>query len=291
MTTGELLKEYRISQAKSQKEFINNGLIVSQSYYSKVEKNINKITVDNLVELLHYNNIPVWEFFSRLNSVDETQHDQVQEFEDIMYEAYFDNDLEKMNELRRVIEESDISEKVKEDELLQLVAFIQQMKDPNAELSDTLKEKIKQKIFDIPNYNKLKVTLFNNYIYLYDFETQKMMAQQIVKQHINSKDIKMQDAVLSIIENVMAFSIKYGQEKEVGYFIESGEKIKTSPELVFTKTIYYFFKNLIDYRITGSQDSYQECNKIRNFLASIGMTGYSEYLEELLSQIKSLEKE
>ena len=37
MTIGELLKEYRISQRKNQKEFINNGKIVSQSYYSKVE--------------------------------------------------------------------------------------------------------------------------------------------------------------------------------------------------------------------------------------------------------------
>ena len=45
MTIGELLKEYRISQGKNQKKFINDGMIVSQSYYSKVEKNANKITV------------------------------------------------------------------------------------------------------------------------------------------------------------------------------------------------------------------------------------------------------
>ncbi|WP_236695141.1 XRE family transcriptional regulator [Lactobacillus pasteurii] len=38
MTIGELLKEYRITQGKKQKEFTNDGIIVSQSYYSKVEK-------------------------------------------------------------------------------------------------------------------------------------------------------------------------------------------------------------------------------------------------------------
>lgn len=36
MTIGELLKEYRLSQNKKQKEFI--GQIISPSYYSKVEK-------------------------------------------------------------------------------------------------------------------------------------------------------------------------------------------------------------------------------------------------------------
>lgn len=40
MTIGELLKEYRISQGKKQKEFIDNGIIISQSFYSKVENRL-----------------------------------------------------------------------------------------------------------------------------------------------------------------------------------------------------------------------------------------------------------
>ncbi|MCF1784018.1 XRE family transcriptional regulator [Lactobacillus mulieris] len=36
MQIGSLLKEYRLSQGKRQKEFV--GEVVSQSYYSKVEK-------------------------------------------------------------------------------------------------------------------------------------------------------------------------------------------------------------------------------------------------------------
>ena len=47
MTIGELLKDYRIKQGKTQREFIAG--IVSQSYYSKVEKEIHRITADDLL--------------------------------------------------------------------------------------------------------------------------------------------------------------------------------------------------------------------------------------------------
>ena len=63
MTIGELLKDYRIKQGKTQREFIAG--IVSQSYYSKVEKEIHRITADDLLEILNHNGIPVKEFFEK----------------------------------------------------------------------------------------------------------------------------------------------------------------------------------------------------------------------------------
>ena len=57
MEIGDLLKEYRLKQGKSQRKFI--GRIVTQSYYSKVEKNNTQLTANNLIDLLHYNEISV----------------------------------------------------------------------------------------------------------------------------------------------------------------------------------------------------------------------------------------
>lgn len=64
MKIGELLKEYRLKQGKSQRAFI--GTIVTQSYYSKVEKNNTQLTIKNLVDLLHYNEISVQKFLVNL---------------------------------------------------------------------------------------------------------------------------------------------------------------------------------------------------------------------------------
>ncbi|QNQ81170.1 helix-turn-helix transcriptional regulator [Lactobacillus sp. PV034] len=113
MTIGELLKEYRIAQAKKQKEFTNKGTIISQSYYSKVEKNAHRITADSLIDLLHYNNIPLWEFFSRLNQNDEIKHQEIQDFNNTLIEAYYENNKQKVIRLRPLVKESNLSEKDK----------------------------------------------------------------------------------------------------------------------------------------------------------------------------------
>ena len=47
MKISELLRHYRLQQAKTQKEWAGN--VVSPSYHSKVDR----ITVEDLVELLH----------------------------------------------------------------------------------------------------------------------------------------------------------------------------------------------------------------------------------------------
>ena len=148
MTIGELLKEYRIGQGKTQKEFITDGMIVSQSYYSKVEKNANKITVDNLVDLLHYNNIPIWEFFSRLNSNDDLRHQQIKDFNNMMIEAYYENNIDKVRGLKPLVKESNLSNKDKEEELLLVEAWLEAMKDPSEEPDLQLRTKIKEKIAD-----------------------------------------------------------------------------------------------------------------------------------------------
>lgn len=50
MKISELLRHYRLQQAKTQKEWAGN--VVSPSYYSRAEKDIYRITAEDLVELL-----------------------------------------------------------------------------------------------------------------------------------------------------------------------------------------------------------------------------------------------
>lgn len=53
MTIGELLKDYRISQKKTQKQWAKD--VISPSFYTKVEKNLSRISAEDLIELLHSN--------------------------------------------------------------------------------------------------------------------------------------------------------------------------------------------------------------------------------------------
>lgn len=284
MTIGELLKEYRISQGKKQKEFIDSGTIISQSFYSKVEKNAHKIAADSLVDILHYNNIPVWEFFSRLNQSDEIKHQQIESFNKIMSDAFYDNDKKKVENLKPLIKESNLSEKDKQEELLLVKAWLELMKKNTTKPDIELRKKIKDKIFDIPNFNYNKISLFCNFMKFYDFNSNKIISKKIIEQNISSNNIKIQTAILAIIVNILAFSLKDGKENDTGYFIESGNKIKTRPELVFYKSAFYFFENLVDYSLTKNNASYNKCQNTKDFLANIGMSKYSKVLEQLLAK-------
>lgn len=236
MTIGELLKEYRITQGKNQKEFTDSGMIVSQSYYSKVEKNIHRITADSLIELLHYNNIPLDEFFGRINQNNKIQHQQVKDFNNMLVDAYYDSDVNKIKQIKELVIQSNLPDKDKKEELLWVDAWLEVLKGPKDTPNTELREKVKDKIFNLPNFNKSNVALFCNFMQFYDLDSNKIIGRRIVEQYINSKDIKMQIALIAIIVNIIVFSLKEKRENEVSFFIESAEKIKTRPELVWSET-------------------------------------------------------
>ncbi|CCI84906.1 hypothetical protein FC52_GL000978 [Lactobacillus pasteurii DSM 23907 = CRBIP 24.76] len=286
MTIGELLKEYRITQGKKQKEFTNDGVIVSQSYYSKVEKNAHRITADSLIDLLHYNNIPVWDFFSRLNIIDDMNKQEIDELNKTMAGAFYSNDTDRLYSLITVVDESNLSDKDKQEEILLIQACLELMKKPDEKPDIELRNKIRDKIFNIPNFNYQKISLFCNFMKFYDLESNKMISRKIIDQHINTKDSKMQAALLAIIVNILAFSVRDGKLQETEYFINSGDQIKTQPELVFYKSAFYFFKNLINYQLTHDQESYENSKKTQAFLLSIGMEEYSKVLGSLLEKYK-----
>lgn len=64
MTIGELLKEKRIENNKTQKEW--SGTIISPSYYAKVEKNQHRIAAEDLFAILKHNDIGIADFFKDL---------------------------------------------------------------------------------------------------------------------------------------------------------------------------------------------------------------------------------
>lgn len=87
MTIGQLLKQYRIENLKTQKEWAGN--VISQSYYSKVEKDQNRITADDLIALLHFNNVKLWDFLSKLSQEDKIQYNEGLNIGQEINEAYY----------------------------------------------------------------------------------------------------------------------------------------------------------------------------------------------------------
>lgn len=290
MTIGELLKEYRISQGKRQKEFTNNGEIISQSFYSKVEKAANKITVDNLIEILHYNNISLWEFFSRLNQNDDMRHQQMEELHNMMISAYYDrNDRELLN-IKSLIAESNMSDKDKREQELIVDGWIESIKTNPKSYDKNLREELKDKIFDSPNMDKNTITLYCNFMTFYDLENNKFIATKILDQHKNTHNVDIQIALLAIIGNILAISIEKDNVDNLEFFIQTAEHIPTRPETFFYKNGLFLFKNLIKYKKEKESIYLDNCWQAIETYINLNMKIYGNKLKKfVIRQINKYE--
>ena len=146
MTIGELLKDYRIKQGKNQREFIAG--IVSQSYYSKVEKEIHRITADDLLKILNHNGIPVKEFFEKLEiDPNQWQIDKINKLmEEITKASYSEQAIDQIRKIREKVKKLDLNPELKEEALLIIDGFIELEKDDPETFDEKLRTKLKEKV-------------------------------------------------------------------------------------------------------------------------------------------------
>lgn len=279
MMIGSLLKEYRLKQNKSQRKFI--GSIVTQSYYSKVEKNISQITADNLIGLLQYNNISVQEFFNSFSQKSDNSYRQTKELENMMIEAYYTNNIEQMHNIKKIIQESTLSEYDKNYQTLTTNGLLALM---NPKLnSEKLTSTIKNKIFDIPSYTQDKLMLYCDFMRFYSLSDNEIITRNILKQYQSTNDSNIQELILAIVCNILIFSIENDKFENVSYFLNKIQNIKTTPQLLFYKIDIEFFKNII--KIKNSNDA-KKINKCKNIIKTLQDAGMKEYSNELKKFIK-----
>ncbi|RMC51805.1 helix-turn-helix domain-containing protein [Lactobacillus sp. ESL0228] len=94
MTIGELLKDYRIKQRKTQKQWVGN--VMSASFYTKVERGLSRISAEDLINLLHYNQILLIDFFGKLSKNDKSFYQQKQQINRLANEAYYHDSKQEL---------------------------------------------------------------------------------------------------------------------------------------------------------------------------------------------------
>lgn len=278
MEIGELLKVYRLKQGKSQRTFV--GQILNQSYYSKVEKGSNQISVKNLIDLLHYNGISVQAFLNKFDQGSSDSHYQIKEIENMIVEAYYTNDIEKMRYVKILINESQLDKLEQENQLLMVDGFLALM-DPalnNKKLIST----IKNKIFDIPSFTQDKLMLYCDFMRFYSLADNKIITKNILKRHQDTTNTDIQELILAIVCNILIFSIENNNFKDISYFSSSIKNIKATPELLFYKMVIAFFGNVIGMKIKSNTANLEKCLNIITSLRSAGMVEYSKELQKFL---------
>lgn len=243
MTIGDLLRQYRINQNKTLQEFAGN--IIDRSYYGKVERNIHQISAENLINLLRYNQIDAIEFIETLDPNYENYQSQIQIQRKIMEEAYYQVDKDKLKKVKLMITESKLSEKDKEIQNLIADGLLELLNPdkPNQKIRD----EIKKKIFEIPNFNSTKFMLYCNSMRFYSLADNEAIVRKIIEKYQVRESMLVKKSLLSLAINVLVLSIEENKFENIDFYIDFANKVPTNPDLFFYKSAMTFL--LISFNI------------------------------------------
>lgn len=282
MTTSELLKQYRLRANKTQKEWA--GSAISPSFYCKVEKGLNHISADDLINLLDYNGISAAEFFGDLRPKKKLQDEREQELIKLMNDAYYQNSSSELERLQRVIEHEKLPNQ--KNLLLQVKSYIALVNDDIKNLSPEAKIVIREKIFNLANLDKNSLANYCTFMQLYNFDDNLLIARKIIQQFQGSNDVEIQERVLGIIFNLLYLCIDSKNYVDLTFFIKVADSIPARPELVFYKSILIVMENLYNYHFENKQECLDKCLKATDFLSFIGMDKYSKKLVTFIEKNK-----
>ena len=282
MTIGKLLKEARLKKGLSQKQFSDG--IISTSYYSKVEKNDHRITAEDLIALLEHNNIPMWSFFKELSMKGDIQHEYVLDLEAEVMNAYYRSDVKKLKQIKQEIENS--NRKDKENFALVVSGWIENLKEDDEAPDIEVRNALKDKIFNIDNFDHEKLSLFCNFMSFYNLEDNFMIVKNIIGKFITNNETGAQANLLAIIANLLCMSIEEKNYSYVDYLVSSAEKLPLKPQLFLPKEMICFYKFLIQYQTSKDEVNLSKCRNIIENIKLVGMTDYGNAIEDFLNKYK-----
>ncbi|PKZ86240.1 helix-turn-helix domain-containing protein [Lactobacillus crispatus] len=172
---GEVLKEERRSLGLTQEQFIKG--IISESFYSKVERGKNEIVAVDLLKILAANNISEEEFLSKLNVKENNNLEEDLKVQ--LLNAYSIHDKKKIRMLVQKIQNAAMDENTKISARL-IDAVV------NNKINDLTQREItqiKRKFFEVDDWTKNITTLqlFCNSMLLFDFDELVLFVKKMKK--------------------------------------------------------------------------------------------------------------
>lgn len=282
MEIGELLKKYRLMHAATKKAWAGN--VLSPSFYARVEKGMNRISADDLINLLHANKISVIEFFEQLNPHDHLIISEDRALRLAANKAYYNGKRTDLLNLYNQIAKRDSPNK--EEHLMLLNIYMAIIDDNYSSIDAATLEKMKNRIFAADVFDVDTLNLYCNCISFYNLDENLIISKRAVMQFRNNNSISIQKNILGIIINILIFCIKAKRYQEADFYVNSAEEIATTPEIYFYKTLLLFFKDLLQYREKSEEHYLDQCHDLIRNIALSGMIEYSNELKDFLTENK-----
>ncbi|BDR60994.1 helix-turn-helix domain-containing protein [Lactobacillus xylocopicola] len=282
MSIGELLRQYRMEQGKTQKEW--TGTTVSPSYYSKVEKDVHRITVVDLLEILRANDVNPLDFFSRLNWADQVKDSQSRELARSINEAYYQNDEASLQSIRASVERSKLTNK--EQQLLLLDETIAAVKDDPELLDQDQLQKVKEEIFNSDHINERQLRLFANLVPYYDLDGNLVIGRRLLEIFCHDSKVSIKEALLAMSENIIIKCIEQNRYADTSFFIQAADAITIVPTLFFYKNGLILLENMVAYHDDQRSEYLAKCQLAINNFTLLGLPKFGAEVQKFFDKYK-----
>ena len=119
----------------------------------------------------------------------------------------------------------------------------------------------------------------------YTLDSNFFTAKQAINKYVDSKEADIQEALLSIITNLLYMSIKDDNYSYTDYLLQSAKKIPLKPRLFLQKELISFYQNLIEYHFDKKQLYLENCKVITQSIKLAGMEEYGKALNGVIAKL------
>lgn len=262
---GNKLKALRQELGLTQTEMAAG--IISVSFYSKVERGLNDIGVNDFLEILHKHNVEPQKFFNDFKVKKDNRKLVLSLMNKFIKAAYSDND----EVIKKIIKELQLIKPRTafiKFSLLQ-AKLIEQTKDINAlkKLDKSQKNKIKKIIFqkDTDENEYHRISLIGNIIQIYSFDEASFLVNSIIRHYhnVDKLDKKIMIALSVLMINYIDWCYKEERYSLCSVPINFLKRLPNDIELAFGKILGRYYEDLI----SNKKD---EANIIRDILIKSG---------------------
>ncbi|WP_240721090.1 helix-turn-helix domain-containing protein [Lactobacillus crispatus] len=207
MTIGEALKQTRKSMKLSQTEMA--GDVLSTSYYSKIERGLNDIQTQDLIDLLKQHGLQASIFLERIENED-SENDLAHKnliWQKQLEDAYYHQQIERLEDLKIEIGKyKNQSQNI--FNLYALVVFsIASLKKQIDQISENIKRQVRQIVFDSDEWSESTLQIFAMTMMIYAPEDMDFLINSIFRTYrhnVSNLSGQLQEIMSAIAINYLA---------------------------------------------------------------------------------------
>ncbi|MFK8243129.1 MULTISPECIES: Rgg/GadR/MutR family transcriptional regulator [unclassified Facklamia] len=282
MEIGEVLRSYRRSLGLTQQEMAAN--VLTTSYYSKVEKGYHRISAEDLFEILDLHGIKLMSFYEKYH-----KNDKVLEFNRRVREitqAYNAMDTDALNRLKNQICVSKLPNKEQQILMFLLKIVMAIINQDIDSISEQDKIEIKNKIFNLENWDDFKLTLYANVMIIYSVDANQVMIGNILTEDLEIMNSEKQALILTILINFILICIYQKEFHLAYYYIEKIKNVTTRPQTnILHKMMSEFLFNYLNYRDNREEIFYDNMQTIIKSFELIGATLIVGQLNSMMTEL------